>query len=174
MIPFSDTEIIIQETINRFFDDIDNIDWDHNSYWTRRIMTLLAELAISQQLLVACSKAHAIQGIHWGEWLYDMVWYEINKEDNIDGETLKDIHLVVESEWGSEYEVRRDFEKLIVARSRHRLMIFESNSLNNIQDIIDDLISIVKRCKLSQTGDRYMFAGYCKHEKRFDYQLHIV
>ena len=55
------------------------------------------------------------------EWLFDVVWMTLDWEPF---RQLKCIHLVVESELGNDGDVADDFEKLLVARSDVRLMVF--------------------------------------------------
>ncbi len=54
-----------------------------------------------------------------GEWLYDVTCLRYG-----DDEYLKEVPLVVESEWGDEHEIFDDFEKLLLCRADLRLMIF--------------------------------------------------
>ena len=53
-------------------------------------------------------------------WLYDLVWlkYDENK-------SLIDAPLVMESEWDGKNDVKDDFQKLLLARSKYRVMIFQ-------------------------------------------------
>ena len=63
------------------------------------------------------------------EWLYDLIWYK-----NTDNHThLKEIILVLESEWDSTPEaIRRDFEKLLVAKAPIKVMIFEKHWIGTL------------------------------------------
>ncbi len=53
------------------------------------------------------------------EWLYDMLWYEYD-----DNENLKRIPFVLECEWAySEVGVNYDFEKLLVTKADFKVII---------------------------------------------------
>jgi hypothetical protein len=82
-----------------------------------------------------------------------MVWYTNGKAG------LEDIDLVLECEWSRHFSgIRFDFEKLLAARARHRVMIF-SCAETKIGDNFDQLIEIINRSKLSRQGDRYLMLG---------------
>lgn len=89
------------------------------------------------------------------EWLYDIVWYQ----DDPINHYLLDVPLVAESELSPKLnELIYDFQKLLVSRSKHRIMIYEYEFNNeNIADKLDALIDQIKNSKLTQPGDRYLF-----------------
>lgn len=70
-----------------------------------------------------------------GEWLYDVTWLVYDRSGH--GE-LTDAPLVAECEWGDYQEIEDDFEKLLLARARVRVMIFggtdEPDSAKKIAD----------------------------------------
>jgi len=80
--------------------------------WTVHISRALAKLGKDRRFEV-CAK-HCKGIADHGEWLFDHVW--------IDGERVP---LVLESEWGDEDKVDRDFHKIRLARADHRVMIFQ-------------------------------------------------
>lgn len=109
------------------------------------------------------------------EWLYDFVWYDNNEFG------LNDVFLVVESEWknpwGNEdygYDIQYDFEKLILARCVYKLMIFEGENFEENSQYLDALKAVVKNCKLTNIGDRYMFAAWDKEKQEFHFDLFIA
>ncbi len=104
-------------------------------------------------------------GSHYGEWLYDLVWYEIANEGS--KRNIKNIHLIMESEWLiNTMEIMGDFEKLIQGRSEHRVMIFQKANESEVKIVMDEFRYTICNYKHSQKGDRYIFAGYDqKNEK---------
>lgn len=146
---------------------ISNQDWDSDAYWTKSIkekLYLIAKMP-ENNFLVATS---GIDKKDWGEWLFDMVWYKY--EDN----ALKDVFLVVESEWNIEEEnIQDDFEKLLVAKSRHRLMIFQADTEQTINRIIESFNKIIDNFSLSNKGDRFLYAAYNIQKEQFFFELKI-
>lgn len=145
--------------------------------WTRCVNKILLELATvhsldsGKQILTACKSGFC----DYHEWLWDFVWYENNKLG------LSNIELIAESEWKnargnvdyfSEFQV--DFEKLIAGRSSYRLMIFEADNQAECQDFFDRLKNLVKECKLSHAGDRYMLAAWLMDKKEFEFDMIVI
>ncbi len=52
-------------------------------------------------------------------------------------------------------------------------MIFEGNDMAENQPYLDNLIKIVKDCKLTRTGDRYMFAAWDKQKQDFYFDIYV-
>ena len=102
-----------------------------------------------------------------GEWLFDMTWIEQSEG------YLLSLPLVLESEWSPEGS-SEDFQKILVARADHRVMVLTCNPSRPPQDAIDVLIQEVDQCKLSQYGDRYLFACWEEPAKEFSFMLHVV
>jgi hypothetical protein len=169
---FNDYALPFEKSLGKAFMNVwDFVEEDNNTNWTKAVKTILdSEVRkIRPNLKVA---ACSITTADCTEWLYDFVCYE-NSELG-----LKDVLLVAESEWRGRFtsdylqDVQDDFEKLLLARSPYRLMIFEGDDEAEIINTISHLKKIVMQCKLSTMGDRYMFAGWVK-SKEFYYDLHI-
>ena len=92
-----------------------------------------------------------------GEWLFDVVWMSLAWEPR---RQLKRIHLVVESEWGNQGDIRDDFEKLLVARSDVRLMIFQASNKAEVKEVFNLLQGEAEGFEQRQAGDYYLLAGY--------------
>ena len=98
-----------------------------------------------------------------GEWLYDILWWQ-------EGEHyVMDIPLVAEIEWGSDQAVKEDFHRLLLARSKYRVMIFQCG-----RGIIQWCIEQIRNFKYTQTGDRYLFFSWEAGNKSFYVQLYVV
>ena len=92
---------------------------------TRAIKTRLCEIGRDHDYQVSASGVN----FGYGEWLYDVTWLEYSQgyTPGLQNELL-DVHLVAECEWGGLAEIKRDFEKLLLAPpSALRFMIYDGN-----------------------------------------------
>lgn len=156
-----DIEKQIIEGLNSLVQNIKDEHWDSNGYWTKIIKEKLYDLAKNQNqdLLVAAS---GLEKADWGEWLFDMIWYKYENS------SLKDVYLVVESEWNLDEEnIQLDFEKLLIAKSRYRLLIFQALTEEKAVEIIENFNKIVENCSQSVKGDRYLYAAYIINKEIF-------
>lgn len=99
-----------------------------------------------------------------GEWLYDVLWWHENDQ----GYAI-DIPLVAESEWGGPGKFQDDFQKLLLARSKYRVMIFECGN-----DIIKWSKDQIKKFNHTQTGDRYLFCSWQGNALGFHFELYVA
>ena len=91
-----------------------------------------------------------------GEWLYDVTWLEYERDNG----PLVDAHLVAECEWGNLGDIDDDFEKLLLARARVRLMIFVGNHKPGSKEIADRLAGKVREFKGSRAEDAWLLAAW--------------
>lgn len=90
-----------------------------DTVWTRAVKQVLGDLGRNMGFQVC---AGGMGEEFESEWLYDLIWYSENDEG-----CLCSVPLVVESEWGRQYkEIKLDFEKLLLARSQRKVMIFQA------------------------------------------------
>ncbi|MBS1510259.1 MAG: hypothetical protein JST86_05415 [Bacteroidetes bacterium] len=163
-----DFELRLSESLNKIWDYI--LD-DKNRYWTQAVKQILSKESrlIRDNLKVAACN---LKDSDCPEWLYDFVCYDY---DNIG---LKDVILVAESEWRNPFtndylqDIQEDFEKLLMARAKYRIMIFEGETKEEVETTVIYLQKIISNSKLSQPGDRYMFAGWIR-AKEFYFHSHI-
>jgi hypothetical protein len=128
-------------------------DGESNAMWTKTIKDEMRRLG---KEFGYSTMANGLDAASRTEWLYDLVWYN-EKRDG----AIEDIFLVMESEWTISFnDIRYDFEKLILARSPIRLMIFQAKDDEMVVDIAKQLYIIAFKCKISQRGDKYLLAGY--------------
>jgi hypothetical protein len=151
------------------------------SAWTKAINDILYQLANSNgRSYYQASKFHKKKGADNSEWLYDYLWFTNNDKD-----TLKNVQLIAESEWRNRnlkerddyfYNIRYDFEKLLVSRVQFKLMIFEAGNSNEIKLFIEQLKQVIDNCELPKidTESYYMFAVWDSAKKEFYYDLIIV
>lgn len=84
---------------------------------TQDIKRRVGQIGINQGYSVSSSLSDKT---HDAEWLYDLVWYKNNDQG-----LLKEVGLVLESELSdrSEWGIRTDFEKLLLAAAPLRIFI---------------------------------------------------
>ena len=109
----------------------------------------------------------ALGGAHvpniFGEWLYDILWWEQNQSGYV-----TDIPLVCELEWGNINAVKDDFQKLLLARSKYRIMIFQCG-----RNIIQCFKAQIQQFNLTQNGDQYLFCSWEGNNKGFYFELYV-
>ena len=131
--------------------------------WTKEIKSNLVDLAHNYGFEVSTS---GCANANCGEWLFDLAWYKYNS-----ARQMKNLMLAMECEWGNEDHIREDFEKLLVARAKYRLMIFQGNA---IESIINDLKERIDVFEGSQAGDRYLFVGWYWGGQHFVFDNYVV
>jgi hypothetical protein len=97
------------------------------------------------------------------EWLYDLCWHS---RSSLPDSKLLDVPLVLESEW-TQYEIEYDFEKLLVAKSKFKVMVFQANG----QTAIDYLQKLEQRIRTYQggsSGEIYLLACYDGPKGKFE------
>ena len=81
--------------------------------------------------------------------------------------------LALESEWGDQEAVDRDFQKLVLARADHRVMIFEAPGAD-IDRHFERFAEQIRTCRYTQSGDRYLFLAYDWDAGRFNFQVFVA
>lgn len=100
------------------------------------------------------------------EFLYDLCWLDYEKPEGF----LRGAPLVVECEWGADNAIDDDFQKLVLARAKLKLIVFGENNKNNAETV-ENLIRHLQTSYEYQgsEGDRYLFAGYEGNNEGFRY-----
>jgi hypothetical protein len=89
------------------------------------------------------------------EWLYDMVWYRNDPPDH-----LREIGLVLESEWSIDpFQIKYDFEKLLVAKSPIKVMVFQDYK-DNLSKLWSLLETGIRTFQTVPAGEKYILAAY--------------
>ena len=103
-------------------------------------------------------------------WLFDLCWYKEFSEG------LANQPLVAEFEWQQHYKhIRYDFEKLMVARADHRLMVFQQPNNTEFDGVVEKLIKCIANFDGTAIGDRYLFACWLNDgSEKFIFRLHRV
>jgi len=135
-------------------------DWT-NPEWTKAVKTTLCRVGKDFGYSVWASgvNTHDKDG---GEWLYDVTWLRY------DGELLKSSILAAECEWGTLGAVKDDFEKLLLARTTVRVMVFEGmRHKDGTEAIANEICDWVGAYEGSQKGDAYLLIGYEADEDKW-------
>lgn len=116
--------------------------------WTKEIKNRLSGLGHEKKFLVYASSASGVDG---GEWLYDLTWL------NYSNKNLIDVELVLESEWTFN-NIDDDFQKLLLAKSELRVLIFQAKDKLLADKKIVDLKRQISRFTKSFSGDQYLLS----------------
>jgi hypothetical protein len=77
--------------------------------------------------------------------------------------------LVAESEWGGEKAIQDDFQKLLVARSKYRVMVFQGKSEIVVKDRFEKMRRWVDKFKGILPTDRFLLVGWAQDHWVFDH-----
>ena len=102
-----------------------------------------------------------------GEWLYDLIWYTEEKSDWPN--RMTDVVLVLESEWSQKLsDIRYDFQKLVQAKSRLKMLISNSLSVEEFDMLKSDI-----ECFQQKDGfEIYIFAMWVGGDEPFRYIIY--
>jgi hypothetical protein len=122
--------------------------------WTIAVKKTLIDIAEKYNLQVSCKiPDEKYKNNENLEWLYDLLIY--TRQDN---GIFDEVFLVCESEWDKNIKaILWDFEKLLFARAKVRLMVFQVND-QNYNEYKRELINIIEKSGLCLKGDIYLFA----------------
>ena len=162
------------EIIRAVKEGLDSLRFDTaalDSEWTKAIKTELCGIGQSFVYEVYAKDVEEDKK-NGGEWLYDVTWLEYNRSG--DGE-LTDSPLVVECEWGDYQDIEDDFEKLLLARARVRVMIFGGTDEPSVaKDIADKLAGKVTAFKGSRAEDAWLLAAWEPNEDSWRFRYFTI
>jgi hypothetical protein len=134
--------------------------WESDRFWTAAVKDALVDIGNQLGFRTTGSGCNSTEGC---EWLFDIMWYQVDDMKN-----TTDIYLVAESEWGNTSEVYSDFEKLLVARSKYRVMVFQSTDETSANELINEMKNMTEKVKSTMENDRYLLACWNKDHWIFD------
>jgi len=136
-----------------------------DAVWTRELKNAIG--AVGKRMgFTVCAAGSKYRAN--GEWLYDMTWLDIR------GGVVLDVPLALESEWTPDRDLMFDFQKLLVSRARHRVMLFWQGSASAASRQIDQFLRQVARYRGTRRGDRYLFAYYIGGVRPIEFRLHVA
>ncbi len=177
----NETAHAIRNTLNKITEDFDTDGNYRNEPWTREILKQLAELGRSQSrdengagIWVYASKTGAeaeasADVADAGEWLFDLCWLDYAGKDT--WAQLRSVPLIAEIEWGNQGDIIDDFQKLVLARARLRLMVFAAASHAKVVELFDKLMDFADGFGDQEQSDRYLLCGYDAKEGQFIFQM---
>ncbi len=133
--------------------------------WTRAVKNRIGALGRRHRYAVYAAGSRYSR---LGEWLFDLIWLKMGDE------TVLDFPLALECEWSPGKETLWDFQKLLVSRARHRVLVMYARNEKTADRTIEDLIGEVRKFKQTRGGDRYMFACYLGDRDRFHCHVHVA
>ncbi len=135
--------------------------------WTHSIKTSL--LTLWQKSPLKQVATSGVEGADYSEWLYDLTWLKMKiKPDKYEWLTER-IELVMESEWLRDTCIDEDFDKLVQARATLRLMIFQGDHREHIDEINKRLSNRVAAFSPKSPSDIYLLAAYNNSLQSFQY-----
>ena len=152
----------IRSELERMSDKAQKEKWSETQ-WTIGVKEVLVKVGRQNGYRTAANQVDSDEG---KEWLYDVVWYQADKAGH-----MTDVPLVAESEWGGTISVKEDFEKLLVSRSKYRVMVFQTMD-KKVELLIKDMKLWIFKFLPTATGDKYLFAGWDVNHWIFDSYTH--
>ena len=143
--------------INDIIKNIENLNQERNNIksdgeWTIAVKKALIDVAYEHKLRVCSRLPDDYKDNEIPEWMYDLIIY--TKPDDV----FNEVHLVCESEWKLDIkEIIYDFEKLLFARSKVRLIVFQVYEEKYLE-YKNTLINIIEKSGSCSNGDIYLFA----------------
>ena len=147
--------LTVMEAVRTALDSLTLTVQDSGKNRTKALKTKLCECGRELGCRVSAS------GVGFGgEWLYDVTWTEYSRgyEPGIQNQML-DVHLVAECEWGNFAEVKKDFEKLLLARATLRLMVYDGNQDPGSDAIADQLAKYITHFRGTLDPDAWLLAS---------------
>ena len=129
---------------------------DRGRNLTKAVKTKLCERGRE----LGCQVSASIKDFGKKEWLYDVIWTEYSQgyEPSTQNQLIA-VHLVAECEWGDFTDIKKDFEKLLLARATLRLMIYDGNRDPGSLAIADQLAKYVAGFRDTVDPDAWLFAA---------------
>lgn len=159
---FDKTERAVRKALIR----LDKDWWRYpktDSAWTRAVKNAVGTIGqqLGYRVYAASSKFERN-----GEWVFDLGWFKMR------GEIVIDVPLALESEWSTD-DAMDDFQKLLISRARHRVMVMWSRKRTSGDRLITSLIRQVAAYRGSQSGDRYLFCCWVDSPEQLFFRQHV-
>lgn len=140
--------------------------------WTLNIKLCLKSIGGEEGYEVATG---GLPDSEWGEWVYEMVWYQNHDLGDDVVARLKEIGLVMESEWKKDFaSVLYDFEKTLQARSFRKLVIFQCDQFKVGADYVSRFAKSIEEYVAPHMAERYVFAIYDIQQSKFHFAQKVM
>ncbi|MGC9260841.1 MAG: hypothetical protein ACP5I8_12325 [Phycisphaerae bacterium] len=130
--------------------------------WTDEVKKCIATIGEKNKWTVAGVLGSALQD---PEWLYDLVWFKNDKKG-----FLRDVGLALESEWGTSADVKYDFEKLLQAKSRLKVMVCQAKDNQKVKELFASLKEGIQRFDNRGIDETYILAIYDNEKGEFVFE----
>jgi hypothetical protein len=160
---FDEVEQQIKNAVDGLASEPGHGDWK-DAIWSNKIKNALATLGQARGLHTYASSAELA---NHGEWLYDLTW-----TDEPSG-FIRSVPLALEMEW-TPNGIVYDFQKLVVARANHRVMLFNYSSGHDPMLFLDKILSNIPKFDGTRAGDRYLFGGWINAQDCFEWDLAVI
>lgn len=119
-----------------------------NTVWTKNVKQVISDLAYSNECIASSNNDGR-------EWLYDLIWFKIDKE-----EYFSELVLCMESEWDKNWnQIKYDFDKLLISNATHKLMICQAYE-EKTNEILNNFQKSINRYQLGNKSERFMISIY--------------
>ncbi len=148
------------EIIRAVKEGLSSLEIAINGDWTEAVLTKLCRIGRSFDYKVYANTNYVPKTeSDDGEWLYDVTWLKYEKNGH--GELIE-APLVAECEWGDTRRIEDDFEKLLLARARVRVMIIDGGDKCRSEKIANLLAGKVRKFKFngSRAEDTWLLAAW--------------
>lgn len=131
--------------------------------WTEQTKNELAAMAHEKGFKAYASTCETADG---GEWMFDLCWIDYSNP------ILKAVPLAAEFEFNSKASAAlEDFQKLLVARAEHRLMLFVPEGRNaDHAEATASLVRDIPKFAQGVPGDRYQVGCWDEMVHRYRWQ----
>jgi len=129
--------------------------------WTKAIFKAIADLGTKMGYQICSSRS---DGEYDSGWLYDLIWYENDEKGQ-----LKSLPLILESEWNRNYAgIKYDFEKLLIARAKYKIMIFQAKG-KKLPLFFEQMQSAIEAFHMASEDESYLLV--CFDEDSWAFRL---
>lgn len=115
---------LIEQTIFDRAQNILNENWHElmDGFWTLKLNEMLILYGRELGFRPYCSD---LKQEKCNDWLWDIIWSkeERSEDGRFDWKQLNGLSMICEIEWSNHSEILTDFQKLIVGRADHKIMI---------------------------------------------------
>ena len=132
--------------------------------WTRAVKDAIGKVGRNLGFKVYAAQSEFEEN---GEWVFDLSWLEEQ------GDLVVDIPLVLESEWNPP-GVLEDFQKLLVSRAAHRVLVCWQPTPHACDRCFDQLVSQIRRFRGTREDDRYLLCCWIEDPEELRIQVHVA
>ena len=140
-----------------------------DAVWTKKILTTLCNLGkcLKYEAWAAGTSRNPVPNEYRerGEFLYDVSWRELDSSCRIIS-----FPMVAECEWGPLREIKYDFQKLLLARAKVRVMVYYAKGIQsaicNWNQIYRDRLCELVGAFNGTEGDTYLLIVFLDDRER--------